>query len=347
MKTAVFVFSIASLLSANLWAINVETVPVGNPGNANDSDTGRGSVAYKYRIGKFEVTNFQYVEFLNAVDQAGANTLALYSSSMMTDPTGGISLNPSASNGEKYNVKLNQGNRPVVYVSWYDSLRFANWLENGQGSAGTESGSYSLAGGEPIPPNGHNVARNPGAKWVLPSQDEWYKAAYHKNGGVSGNYWDYPTSRDVAPDSDKPPGSNALVQSNTANIYRYDNIDNAYNRGFAVTAENQYFSSKNYLADVGAYPLSASPYGTFDQAGSVFEWNEGLHVFSNSFYREYRGGAWNFTEHYTNASEYAFNAPGSEAQNRGFRVAYIVPEPATLLMAALVGLATLAWRRIR
>ena len=54
-------------------------------------------------------------------------------------------------------------------------------------------------------PIGGTITRNPGAKWFLPSENEWYKAAYHKNDGVTGNYWNYPTSTDVLPYSDQPP----------------------------------------------------------------------------------------------------------------------------------------------
>ena len=49
-------------------AITIPTVLVGNPGNGNDPLTGSlyGGVADAYRIGTTEVTNAQYVEFLNA-----------------------------------------------------------------------------------------------------------------------------------------------------------------------------------------------------------------------------------------------------------------------------------------
>ena len=40
---------------------------------------------------------------------------------------------------------------------------------------------------------GMAVTRKPGATWVIPTEDEWYKVAYHKNDGVTGNYGDYPT----------------------------------------------------------------------------------------------------------------------------------------------------------
>jgi hypothetical protein len=41
-------------------------ITVGNTGNSNDS-TGYGGVSYAYEIGKYPVTNCEYVEFLNAV----------------------------------------------------------------------------------------------------------------------------------------------------------------------------------------------------------------------------------------------------------------------------------------
>ena len=84
-------------------------VTVGNPGNAADTrydPTGFGSVSYNYRIGKTEVTNAQYVEFLNGVDPAGANMLALYNTSMSSDARGGINFNGGAAHGSKYEITL-------------------------------------------------------------------------------------------------------------------------------------------------------------------------------------------------------------------------------------------------
>ena len=207
--------TVALALSATLQkaqAATIDMVTVGNPGNAGDVQSQRHVSArsrYNYRIGKYEVTNAQYVEFLNGVDPTGANTLALYNSSMSSDARGGINFNGGAANGSKYEIKPGRDNNPVVFVSWYDSIRFANWLHNGQGSGDTENGAYTLLGGTPTPSNGNSITRNAGAKWWLPSEDEWYKAAYHKNDGVTGNYWDYPTSTDAVPYSDQPPGSGA------------------------------------------------------------------------------------------------------------------------------------------
>jgi formylglycine-generating enzyme len=102
-------------------------------------------------------------------------------------------------NGLKYSAKTDMGNKPVNFVTFYDSIRFANWLHNGQGSGDTETGAYTLADGE-------SVTRNAGATWFLASESEWYKAAYHDprtaaQGGPPGddNYWLYPTSSDNVP----------------------------------------------------------------------------------------------------------------------------------------------------
>ena len=54
------------LASTTIGEVTIETVTVGNPGNAND-EYGFGSVSYNYEIGKYEITAGQYCEFLNAV----------------------------------------------------------------------------------------------------------------------------------------------------------------------------------------------------------------------------------------------------------------------------------------
>lgn len=193
MKTlqSLSVVLLAVLCVSDADAAAINTVPVGNPGNAGDAPSNGtfGAVGYSYRIGRTEVTNAQYAEFINSVDPAGMNTLALYNSKMSSDAFGGITLNGAAANGSKYEIKSGRANNPVVYVSWYDSIRFANWLHNGQGSGDTETGAYTLGTllpfGQPL--NGESIVRNEGARWWLPSENEWYKAAYHKNDGVTGN----------------------------------------------------------------------------------------------------------------------------------------------------------------
>jgi hypothetical protein len=265
---------------------------------------------------------------------------------MASDAKGGINFNAGAAIGSKYEIKLGRDNNPVVWVSWFDSLRFANWLHNGQGNSDTENGAYTLgalgAGGVPI--GGNSITRNAGAKWWLPNESEWYKGGYHKNDGVTDNYWDYPTSTDAVPFSDQPPGRDAPSQTNTANIRKDDSIANGYDDGFAVTGSNTFFNTQNYLTNVGAYTLSASPYGTFDQGGNVYEWMED--ILGGTVFRVLRGGSFMSASGDLLASRRNIsNGASDELSNGGFRVAAsVVPEPSTLLLLCLGSLAVF-WRR--
>ncbi len=182
-----------SLLTAGLLAastasaaINIDTVLVGNAGNANDASTGTlyGGVSYDYHIGTHEVTNSQYTAFLNAV--AATDTHSLYNSNMGSNTHGGI--NQSGSDGSfSYNVKSGFGNKPVNFVSFWDAARFSNWLTNGQGSGSTETGVYVL---DATGISNNTITRNATA-WnnggvAVASENEWYKAAYYDgNGGYT------------------------------------------------------------------------------------------------------------------------------------------------------------------
>ena len=135
-------------LSSSLNPLNLPNfVTVGNPGNNNDA-TGYGAVDYTYQIGKYEVTNNEYVEFLNAV--ASTDTYGLYNSNMSSEARGGI-IRSGSSGSYTYSTKPNMGNKPVNYVSWFDCARYCNWLSNGkptgpQNKTTTESGVYPLYG---------------------------------------------------------------------------------------------------------------------------------------------------------------------------------------------------------
>jgi formylglycine-generating enzyme required for sulfatase activity len=342
-----FFLALFSCAAAHAAPISIPTVPVGNPGNPADTRydvVGFGSVSKHYRIGTTEVTNAQYTAFLNAVDPTGANTLALYHSVMSSDARGGINFNSGAANGSKYEIKPGRDNNPVVYVSWYDAIRFANWLHNGQGAGDTENGAYTLLGGTPTPSNGNSITRNPGARWWLPSEDEWYKAAYHKNDGATANYWDYPTSTNTVPYSDQPPGSDAPDPSNTANFFKNDGVANGYDDGYAVTGATSFNSAQNYLTDVGAYASALGPYGTFDQGGNVWEWNETLIL---SSFRGLRGGSWfSNISLVLNASNRSFVSPTVRNDSMGFRVATI-PEPSTMCLGTLAVIGFWRWRSCR
>jgi formylglycine-generating enzyme required for sulfatase activity len=277
-----------------------------------------GSVAYDYRISKYETTNPQYAEFLNAVDPDGGNSLALYNPSMDGDTTfGGISFAAGNDPGAKYVVKPGFETKPVNYVSFYDALRFANWLNNGQGSGDTESGAYTLLGGDDIPSNGLTVMRNAGADVVLTSENEWYKAAYYSPAGF---YFGYPTGTDILPVCVAP----ASDTGNSANCSGAGDV----------------------LTDVGAYLQSESPYGTYDQGGNVAEWNESMVVGTR---RGFRGGGYGSGASDLFVTNPYDAVPTSEYGFRGFRVATLVPEPGSGLlgMTAVLGLGLLRRRPLR
>lgn len=323
---------VVAIVASPAFAITIPTVPVGNLGNAADPLTGNlyGSVSYDYRIGTTEVTNAQYAEFLNF--KAASDPLALYNTNMGSNARGGITR--SGSDGSYvYTTKTNMGDKPVNYVSWYDAIRFANWLHNGQGTGDTETGAYTLLGGTPTPSNGLSITRNAGATWFLTSEDEWYKSAYYQpsaQGGDSDDYWLYPTASNSAP-----------------TVATADSVGDISNPGSNVA---NYLSGADWnslngnVTTVGsAGPLSDSFYGTADQGGNVWEWNEAL--ISGSF-RGLRGGSWILNALNLQSSTRSSLNPTLEDSSIGFRVA-TVPEPSTLLLGVLGMIGLLWWNKRR
>lgn len=171
-----------------------QLVKVGHPGNRADK-TGYGRVDQPFWIGQFEVSIGQYTAFLNAV--AKSDAYGLYSPEM-----GGVlnsaGIQRSGESGQYHYAALNNGGdsakRPITYVSWFDTARFANWLANGrpsglQDSSTTENGAYPLLGrtsGLAVPVNHINPNTGAPPDFVMPTEDQWYKAAYYSprlNGG--------------------------------------------------------------------------------------------------------------------------------------------------------------------
>lgn len=225
------------------------------------------------------------------------------------------------------------GDKPVNLVSWYDAVCFANWLHNGQGSGDTETGAYPLLGGTPTPSNGPSITRNTGAIWFLTSEDEWYKAAYYDPtlSGGAGEYWAYPTQSNAAAPTVATANSTGDISNPGANVANYN---------FGADWNSQ---DGNVTTVGSAGPLSESYYGTSDQGGNVWEWNEAL--FFGSF-RGVRGGSWIdiFADDLSASSAFSGD-PADGYLNGGFRVAN-VPEPPTLLLVGS-GAALLLTARFR
>jgi sulfatase modifying factor 1 len=345
--TAIFAIAIAGFAMRSTRAVTIDMVLVGDAGNVADA-SGYGAVAYQYRIGKYEVTIGQYTEFLNAV--AATDPYGLYHAWHGSDQTSGGIVRAGSSGAYTYTVTGPFGaapagadspaNRPITLVSWFDAARFANWVANGQptGAAGpttTENGAYALNGAtsglaqaaNPVNPNTGEVPL-----YRLPTENEWYKAAYYMGGSANAGYWNYATQSDTAP-------GNAL--NGGPNMANY-----LANGVHSVTQSSEFSLSQNYVTNAGAFSASPSSYGTFDQSGNVWEWNDISGTGGSS--RGRRGGDWTDTAFGLGSSISYMESTSQEVTTGGFRLAgpVAVPEPSSCAMA-LGGLCYggyLAWR---
>ncbi|MDR1282956.1 MAG: formylglycine-generating enzyme family protein [Opitutaceae bacterium] len=290
----------------------------------SDGTTGYGVVPYEYRIGTTEVTNNQYVTFLNAVDSDGANALGLFNTT--NSVYYGITWNGTS--GE-YEVKTDYGQKPMVFVSIYNAMRFTNWLTNGAtAEASTETGVYNLLGGTATPENpkvGRDLTGLSGTVFAIASENEWYKAAYWKGTDNVGedNYYTYAGSDDL------------------------DAVNANYNNDTGSASD---------LRDVAGGLISAS--GTFDQSGNVWEWNDMLVTTWNDTdlgelnVRGLRGGAFNYGGENSSSLWRSYSQRVEDGSRHiGFRVVSLtilaaVPEPGTYAAAmGLMILITGVWIR--
>jgi hypothetical protein len=221
---------------SNRFAINFVTI--GNPGNKVD-DTGYGAVGYVYRIGTHEISKDMVVK----ADKDGGLGITLVAEGVDFD---------SAFTAEDMD-------RPATFISWNKAARFVNWLNKSAG--GTLAYKFTSQPGdadynpdedislwqpddEGYDPK--NLFRNSNARYFIPSEDEWYKAAYYDpnaNNGA-GAYWDYATGSDTEPipvAGGTKPGTAVYLQPNRG--------DNAHIRNAG----------------------GLSPYGTMAQNGNVRE----------------------------------------------------------------------------
>lgn len=257
-------------------------VRIGNPGNARDPVYKVGRVDYEFEMARHQVTNAEWCEFMNAVGVEKSISLGLYNPDMSTGVCGGIDLvtSPNASDPDpgactnqtikQFRSKTGWSARPVVYVGYRDAMRYCNWLQTGD----TEKGAYDVSR-----PNGRRL---PGARYFIPSDDEWCKAAYHDPTRLGvRKFWDYPSRT-----CDLPP--NAAGQPHACNYLR---------DGVHLGLKGPYF-----LAEVADYPNSDSYYGCRQMGGNAWEWIEPvgpskLNLRGGSFgYTEFGMGIWNRDE---------------------------------------------------
>jgi len=302
------------MLSADTFGSGANTftidfVTVGNAGNGADTGNGGGStftndygqVNYTFRMGTYEISQ----DMINKATNLG-----------MTNVTAGA----------------HSGNRPAASVTWYEAAAFVNFLNESKGHQKaynlTYSGGWSLALWDAEDQattgvfTGTNGYRHKDAFYILPSEDEWYKSAFHQNDGVTDNYYDFGTGSNTTPTS--------VTSGTGAGTAVYDSLANP--------------------ADITqAGGLSA--YGTMAQSGNVWEWMEGAFDGFNddpTENRSTRGGSFdsfNALPLNSAGTSVVDISPDSSPNFVGFRVASI-PEPSTAFLLVL-GLGSLMLLRRR
>jgi formylglycine-generating enzyme len=298
---AALTFSIQTSAQADTFGTSgneftIDFVDIGNAGNAADT-TGYGAVPYEYRASIYEISQ-------DAITKATASGMANVTAGPWT------------------------GNQPAANLSWYEAAAFVNFLNTNSGKTAAydlsfSDGSWSMtlqSSSNAWTAGGTNLYRNKDAYYFLPSENEWYKAAYYNLSGT--NYFLYPTASSSVP--------TAVASGTTSGTAVYG--------GGAVT-------------EPAAVTLAGglSPYGTMGQGGNVFEWMESSLDGSNSSAsadRTVRGGNAFFPESDLRSSFRAYGAPELGASTFGFRVAS-VPEPSTYALLLMTGAGALWWARRR
>ena len=327
---------LATLVTSGLMitpakAAPIEWVRVANPGNAADT-TGYGDVASTFDIMKYEFTNTRYAEFLNAIDPQGTNPQGVWAASMGSSNQGGISQVPGNALGSRYVVKTDFADKPVNFMSSFSVARVANWLQNGSpvsptttdssGTAAQNTGAYAIG----TATSGNLPAKSAGARYWIPLENEWYKAAYYNptlNSG-SGGYTTYGNGFSTTPGSVTASVTGVGSASGTGNFANY--------LGTAIWNSNP-VGAPTSVGTNGA----ASYYGAFDMSGNTFEFNTLTGVANSNV--GIRGGSFVSATSAAISSSTRFDISTTDTDNEfGFRLV-TVPEPESLALLATGGVA--------
>ena len=276
-------------------AFTIPFVPIGNAGNANDT-TGYGGVSYNYNMSVTDV-----------------------SQTMLGDAT---ALGVTGLGGGAWT-----GSQPAADVTWYQAAAFVNWLNTSQGytaaynlsyTSGTPTGLTLWTGANIWTLGGSDPFRNANAHYFLPSENEWYKAAYYNPG--TSSYYLYATGSNTAP--------TAVASGTTAGTAVYNGV-----------------ASQPAAVDQSG---GLSPYGTQGQDGNVYQWMETDYsdpTNSSDGNRGIRGGGWSRSASNLQSSFRGVGDPPSYSYySIGFRVAS-VPEPSSMILMIGPSLMFLARRR--
>jgi len=234
----------------NIRGIDINFVNIGNAGNSTDPATGNlyGAVSSNYRIGKYEVTAAQWQTINTA---AGIGDSGYWS-----------------------------GNQPTAAISWYEAAQFCNYLTSGD----KYSGAYKFdISGNFLSIDRVSSISTYGTTYVIPTEDEWYKAAYFK-----------------------PNASGYSLYANGTNTAPIAGVNSNYNMAIGAP-----WDITNGTVEQN---------GTFDMMGNVWEWNEAL---ISGSYRGIRGGSYGSYDNDLASSRRGIGYPFGGRDFIGFRVASV------------------------
>lgn len=304
-------------------------VTVGAPGNPAyrgedpfGNVTGRGSVPYEYRIGQTEVTTAQWMEFYNAFK---ARPDFVDDNALPAPTFWGASIDPTyAGPGRRYRLSSapNSDMRPAYQVTWRTAAMFCNWLHNDKSTdlSAIRNGAYDVTTFASLPDGTFTdqAAHHPGARYWIPTLDEWLKAAHYDPAKPDRDgWWLYPISRDTPPIYGRP----GEGEANSAILGNFEEL----------------------RIPLGAYPSIQSPWGGLDFAGGTIEWTEDIFRAGGEMYRIYDGSFAGQGASSAAQQDQVFNIgaqrPGSFASRSGFRIAAPVPGlPTVACLGVLVRL---------
>ena len=290
--------------NANTFAIDF--VEIADPGNAADSvgfPNPAGAVGYRYGIGKYEVSE---------------SMISSYNAEYGTP------------NGQTITTDNRGPNKPATLVSWSDAARFVNWLNTSTGGFAAYTFDYNgdvalWTASDINDYNSTNPVRSRRARFVLPSVDEWHKAAYYDP--TTDSWYSYPNGSNSPPTavaSGTTPGTEVFNQTSPGSV----------------------------PADI-TLAGGPNPNGLVALGGNVTEWGEPIsfHLFPGSGAVQ-RGANW--LDDATAMLSTAFDETSTTSDVNfavGFRVVMLisaVPEPQLAAFVAVISIGA-AWllRRVQ